>query len=150
MASRVVLKVTPAAGTRFEKVYPRAKMDGLDHVPLVLLANELAESAEKQLRDSFPNVAAAKSGSMETTVKLVDLSKPVSKPLYTILDCARRNDPNLLELDTDKGTLPIYVEFKAVPRAKGEDQYPHRRAILQVAEPARSHSVQQVAITQYT
>ena len=107
MASRVVLKVTPAAGTRFEKVYPRAKMDGLDHVPLVLLANEFAESAEKQLRDSFPNFAAAKNGSMESTVKLVDLSKPVSKPLYTILDCARRNDPNLLELDTDRDSSHI-------------------------------------------
>ncbi len=119
MASRVVLKVIPAAGTRFEKVHPRAKMDGLDHVPLVLLANESAQSAEKQLRDSFPNFTAEKSGNMEKTVKQVDFSKPVRKPLYTTLDCARADDSNLLDLDTDKRTLPIYVDLKAAPRAKG-------------------------------
>jgi len=130
MGSQLVLKLTPVAGTRLAKVYSPAKMDGLDYVPLVMLGTETGESAEQQIRDLFPRFAAAKNGSLETTITLAKVVKPVKKPLSTILACARADDGNLLDLDTEERNLTVYIDFKAPPRAKGKDQHFQCTALL--------------------
>lgn len=120
MASKVLLHVTPVAGTRFAKAFPPEKLNGLGYVPLPVLGTEPIESIERQLRECFPKSKLAANGILEVSVKLADLATPVKKPLDTVLECGRRDDPDLEELNKGTRALPVYVDFKPQPAAKGE------------------------------
>ena len=69
------------------------------------------------MRESFPQVKAIGNGSIITLVKLRDVDELVKKPMSTILSCARNNEPELLELNKEDRSLPVYVDFKSSPVA---------------------------------
>ena len=120
MAAKVVLHLTPFAGTRFAKAFPPGKMNGLDYVPMAVLGTEPIDSIEQQVRECFPKSKTAANGSLTASIKLVGVVDPAKKPLSTILDLGRRDDPDLEELDRETRSLTVYVDFKTQPAAKGE------------------------------
>ena len=146
MAPKVVLQLFPVVGGRLAKTYRADNMDELDHIPLVLLGNESAASAEKQIRRAFSRCSAAKNGgAMDLTVNVAGVAKPSQKELCSILEWARTDDPDLLDLDVIERTLKVYIDFQAVERRKGRDQRLHRTAMLQGGKPARHCSTQPFA-----
>ena len=83
MAPKVVLQLTPVAGTRFAGAYPSEKMGGRGYLPLVVLGNEPAAEVEQQLRDRFSKFRPTRAGSMTTAVRMAYDDEPVKKPLGT-------------------------------------------------------------------
>ena len=125
MAPKLILLLTPLAGSPLADVYVPDKMSGRDHIVLAVLDSELAEDVMQQILDCFSEYEAA-SGGIMTLVQLKDIDRPVRKPMTTILDSARKSDPELVELDTKSNTLPVYIAFKALPATGGKRCLPHR------------------------
>jgi len=131
MASKVVLQVFPREGTKLAKLYTPSKMAGREFVPLPVLSKEQPDQVVEQIRDRFRKFPAARAGSVVTAIRLEHGDDPVKKPLSAILDCARDDDPALVELCLENRTLPIYVDFEASSPPKGERCHPHMHCLAQ-------------------
>ena len=126
MGPKIILLLTPLAGSALADVYGPEKMFGRDYIVLVVLDNETAEDGIKQILDCFSGYEAARSDDIIILVQLKEIDRPVKKPMSTILDIARRGDQELVELGKERKSLPVYVAFKTLPATGGKRCLPHR------------------------
>ena len=118
MASKVVLHVIPPAdGGRFVRTDTAEKMQGRGYVPLPALGMEAVADVEQQIVGLFSYIAPSQ---MTIAIRMADVDYPVKKSLSTILEAARADSPELVELDKNSRSLPVYVNLTPLPDAKGK------------------------------
>ncbi len=133
MAPNIELHLTPAA--RLARTYTPVTMHGRAYLPLTVFGKETVAEVETQIRDIFHRCKASQEGSMTTAVIMADINHPVKKSLSTILEAARADDSRLLKPIQSSRFLPIYVDFRPLTVAKGENS-PH-----EITSPALEKSI---------
>ncbi len=124
MAPTVVLHLIEAGKRRFARPFANTWQEH-GYVPLRVLGIEAAGEVEEQIRARFWKCRATESGVMSTAIKMQGSDDPVKKSLSTILEAARANDSDLLELDTAERSLPVYVDFKRPSVPDSTSRHPH-------------------------
>ncbi len=124
MAPTVVLHLISAGERCFAKSFAE-KWQEYGYVPLRVLGMEAAAEVEEQIRARFWKCKSTQTGLMSTAIRLRDMCDPVKKSLSTILEAARADDLDLLELNTAERSLPVYVDFKRKSESDGESRHPH-------------------------
>lgn len=123
MASKVVLHVIPPAdGGHFVRTDTAEKMQGRGYIPLPALGIEAVADVEQQIMGLFSYITASE---MTLAIRMADVDYPVKKSLSTILEAARADNPELVELDRNSRSLPVYVNLAPLFNAKGESCHPY-------------------------
>ena len=120
MAPKVVLRMTPSPRGCLAETYTAEILQGRGHIALHVLGVEAAAGVDSDARKVFGLCKASAEGTMITTIRMRDVDDPVEKSLGTILEALRAEDPELVELDRNFRSLPVYVDFQSSLGAKGE------------------------------
>ncbi|CAL5225458.1 g8278 [Coccomyxa viridis] len=92
-------------------------MQGRGYIPLPALGIEAVADVEQQIMGLFSYITASE---MTLAIRMADVDYPVKKSLSTILEAARADNPELVELDRNSRSLPVYVNLAPLFNAKGE------------------------------